>query len=225
MSGTSKITWWVPRWAFVPQLWQSLRSCLLNRHAITNIFIGTFVSCAVIIGGLKIALPALVIPNLWTVFAALPMILVLLACQFGLLAAIPPNVTLRPDRLQKTHGQTGLVIKADQFVATQLYVHREDRIRLKVRYRQRDRLRTLVLGVPSSIDLDQLVALLPISPKIRDARARSISVENGTPPVLEWEAKRHREQATRVEVSQLTRRNRMSPAPQRSHLQLGEFRY
>ncbi len=174
MARTSKITWSVPRWAFVPQLWQSLRSCILNRHAMRNICVGTLVSCAAIVIVLKIAVPALVIPNLWRVVAAVPMLLLLLVVQFGILAVIPPSVTLRPDRLQKSHGQTGLRITADQFVAIQLYVHRQDLIRLKVRYRRRDRLHTLVLGVPCSVDLDQMIAMLPISPKIRDARARRI---------------------------------------------------
>ncbi|WP_372724961.1 hypothetical protein [Novipirellula sp.] len=180
MSGRSKITWSVPRWAFVPQLWQSLRRCILNRHAMRNICVGTLVSCAAIVGVLKIAFPALVIPNLWHVVAAIPILLLALVLQFGMLTVLRPSVTLRPDRLQKSHGQTGLQIKADQFVAIQLYVHRQHRIRLKLRYRRRDRLHTLVLGVPCSVDLDQMIAMLPISPKIRDARARRIWVENCT---------------------------------------------
>jgi hypothetical protein len=31
-----------------------------------------------------------------------------------------------------------------------------------------------VIGVPSTVDLDRLTALLPIAPEVRDARNRSI---------------------------------------------------
>ena len=176
MADASKMTWSVPRWAFVPQLWQSLRRCVLNGQSIRNICAGTLVSCGVIVIVLKIAVPGLVLPNLWHVILALPLILLALVLQFGILAVFPPSVTLRPSRFSKSHGQTGVQIKAEQFVAIQLFVHRQDRIRLKLRYRRRDRLHTLLIGVPNSVDLDQLVTMLPISPKIRDARPRSISV-------------------------------------------------
>jgi hypothetical protein len=178
--GNPKITWSVPRWAFAPKLWQSLRRSILNRRSIVRICIGSLVACGAIVLALKLAFPALVVPNLLHLAMTVPLFLLVFALQFAVLAVFPPNVTLRSDRLQKSHGQSGLRIKSDQFVTTQIIVHRYDCVRLKIRYRQRARDRTLVIGVAPSVDLDQLVEILPIAPAIRDARSRSIAVQNCT---------------------------------------------
>lgn len=176
--GKPKMTWRVPRWAFVPRLWRSLRRYILNPQAISRICAGSLGSCAAIILVLKILFPAMILPNLWHVVAAVPLVLLALVLQFGVLAAIPPSITLRSDRLHKSHGQSGLHIKADQVVAAHIFVHSDDRVRLKIRYRHRSRMRTLVVGIPSTVDLDRLVTMLPVTSQIRDARSRSISFQS-----------------------------------------------
>ena len=180
MSGKQKITWWVPRWAFVPGLRRSLQQCVFNRGSIMNIVGGSVLASAVIIVALKIAFPALVVPNLWPAVIAIPGVFVAMILQFAILLIVPPSVTLREDRILKSHGQSGLLIKASDFLATQIYVHSKDRVRLKIRYRQRKHERTVVLGVPPNVDLEQLVSMLPVTPAIRDARLRLIPIRQNT---------------------------------------------
>lgn len=178
MSDKQQITWWVPRWAFVSRQWRTLRQCILNRRSFTAVVFGSVISCATIIVACKLAFPAMVVPNLWPVAIAVPGFFVALVLQTAVLTLIPPYVRLRPNRLEKSHGQTGLQIKAADVLRTQLYVHRGDRVRLRIRYNGRKRTRTLVLGVPTTVDLDRLVEMLPVRPSILDARSRLISLQH-----------------------------------------------
>ena len=180
LNGKRKISWWVPRWAFVPALWRSLGRCILNRRSLTSIIVGSVLSCATVLAGFKLAFPGMVVPNLWPVALSIPGIVVAMVLQFVLLTMVPPHVVLRSDRLQKSHGQTGLQIKATDIIKSQIYIHSSARVRLKIRYRQRSGVRTLVLGIASCVDLDELDSILPSLPKIRDARFRRISLHECT---------------------------------------------
>ena len=67
--------------------------------------------CLTIVLALKIALPNLVLQNLWPMLFALPGILVVVVAQLAILTLIPPFVTIRNDRVQYIHGQNGFEIK------------------------------------------------------------------------------------------------------------------
>ncbi|MEO1527877.1 MAG: hypothetical protein AAFX06_20795 [Planctomycetota bacterium] len=174
MSDEQKLSWSVPRWAYVPQVWRSLQKEVVNGSSLGRIVIVSVLVSVVLIGALKLAVPGFAIPNLGGLLAALPAILLLLTLQSGMLSVIPPRVTLRRDRLEKHHGQTALRVHSENILSAQVYVHREDRIRLKLRFKGRKREQTLVLGVSPDVDLDQLVGLLPVVPVIRDARSRRL---------------------------------------------------
>lgn len=172
----SDIRWSVPRWAFVPALWRSLQQSIFNSGSLLRIVVGSVVACGAIVLALKLAIPGFVVPNLWRVALSLLAFLLLFLIQFGLLSVIPPQVRLKPKFLQRSHGQTGLRIYWEDLVATQIIVHREDRVRLKLIYQRRGRKRTLTLGVAPSVELNRLVDALPIEPVVRDARSRSIGI-------------------------------------------------
>ena len=134
----------------------------------------TAIVAAALIVGLKWAIPQIVLPNVGELLLAFPAILLIVILQFGLLVLIPPTVTIRPERIFVQHGQSNLRIDAKTITGAYLTVHAGDRIRLRIRHTRYDTVKSRVIGVSSTVDLDRLIALLPIAPEVRDARNRSI---------------------------------------------------
>jgi hypothetical protein len=174
VSSVAKFTWHEPRWYYVPRHWRALRE-ILNPRSLTRVGVVSALVGVVIVGAFKLAIPQFVIPNNfgWIVLALPGMVLYLLF-NFALLVVFPPTITLRDRTLQRTHSQAGPKIKPENLRSAWLTVHAGDRIRLKLRYRVGKLDRTQVIGVPSGIDLNTLVQLLPQEPIVRDARWRRI---------------------------------------------------
>jgi hypothetical protein len=147
---------------------------ILSPASLTRMALATAIVAAALIVGLKWAIPQIVLPNLGVLLLAFPAILLIVVLQFGLLVLIPPTVTIRPERIFVRHGQSCLMIDAKTIKAAYLTVHAGDRIRLRICYAKDNTVRSRVIGVPSTVDLDRLTALLPIAPEVRDARNRSI---------------------------------------------------
>lgn len=72
------------------------------------------------------------------------------------------------------YRESGLMIDAKTIKAVSLTVHAGDRIRLRLCYAKDNTVKSRVIGVPPTVDLDRLIALLPIAPEVRDARNRSL---------------------------------------------------
>ena len=168
---TGKLTWAVPRWSYVARLWREL-NCIVNLKSLIRICIVSILGCIALVGAVKIAIPNLAIGNLWPIVFALPAILLAVLAQLTLLTLIPPFVTIRKDKIQYAHGQNVIQINANQIEAIQLTVFSDTRIRLKIRYSNKRKLRILRFGVSPGIVLDSLSNHLPSSPKIVDARSR-----------------------------------------------------
>ena len=168
---TGKLTWAVPRWSYVARLWREL-NCIVNLKSLIRICIVSILGCIALVGAVKIAIPNLAIGNLWPIVFALPAILLAVLAQLTLLTLIPPFVTSRKDQIQYAHGQNVFQINANQIEAIQLTVFSDTRIRLKIRYSNKRKLRILRFGVSPGIVLDSLSNHLPSSPKIVDARSR-----------------------------------------------------
>lgn len=146
---------------------------IVNTASLIRIILVTAFVTAAMIVGVKLAVPQIVLPNLWRLFFALPTILVLLVLQLGVLTLIPPIATIRSDRILVQHGQSAMIIEAKAVTATYLTVHSDDRIRLRICYTRRSGTRTRAIGVPPTVDFDLLSKLLPIAPVVRDARNRT----------------------------------------------------
>jgi len=167
----SKLTWYVPRWAYTRRLWAQLYQ-ILNPASLLRIFIGTAIVAAAVLAGFKWAIPQMVLSNLWPLPFAFPGILLALVAQLAMLTLIPPTVTIRPDKILVQHGQAATVIDPKTVTATYLVFHPDDRVRLRIRYTKNSQAKVRVIGVPPTVDFERLSEMLPIIPVIRDARSR-----------------------------------------------------
>ena len=172
-----KLTWNVPRWAYTRRLWSQLNH-IINPVSLCRITIVTVVVSAVVLAGLKWAVPKFVVPNLWPIVFAFPAILLMLVAQFGILTLIPPTVTIRADKILVQHGQSATIIDPNTVTATYLTFHPDDRIRLRIRYTKKMKPKSRVIGVPPTVDISKLSEMLPIIPVVRDARNRSFTPQS-----------------------------------------------
>jgi len=172
-----KLTWYVPRWAYTRQLWSQLNH-ILNPASLTRIGLGTAIVSAAIIAALKWVVPQMALPNLWPLVLALPVILLMLVLQFGILTLIPPTATMRADRILVQHGQSATIIDPQTVTATYLTFHSDDRIRLRICYTKKSKTKSRVIGVPPTVDFNRLSEMLPIAPVVRDARNRSLAKQS-----------------------------------------------
>lgn len=173
----SKLTWYVPRWAYTRRLWEELYH-LLNLASLIRISVVAVVVSAAIIAGFKWVFPQLVLPNLWPLVLSIPGILLMLIAQLGILTLIPPVVTIRADNILIQHGESARIIDPKSVTATYLTFHSDDRIRLRICYTKKSKGKSLVVGVPPTVDFNKLTEMLPIAPVVRDARSRSLSHQN-----------------------------------------------
>ncbi len=157
----------------MPKLWASYRRLLSVRSLATIIGVSVSVGGCVI-AGFRFAFPNIVVPNLWPMVAVLPGLLLVLAMQLSLLTAIKPSVSVNATRIKRTHGETRFQIKMSDLSYVRLYFHTRGRARLKLRHRaiRADRIKSV--GVPCDLDFDALLASLPDSTMVFDARSRCI---------------------------------------------------
>jgi hypothetical protein len=158
-------------------LWSQLNH-ITNPVSLVRITLATVVVSAAVVAGFNWAVPQFVLPNLWPIVFALPAILLLLVAQFGILALIPPRVTIRADTILVQHGQSATIIDPKTVTATYLTFHPDDRIRLRICYTKKSKAKSRVIGVPPSVDFNKLSQMLPIMPVVRDARNRRLKQQN-----------------------------------------------
>lgn len=164
----------MPRWAYVPRMWSRLNSVLSLGSAL-RIVSATAIVSVVMIGGLKWAVPQMMLPNLLPLFLAFPAFVLMLVAQFGLLTLIRPIATIRSDKILIQHGQTATIIDTKSVTAARLTFFRDERIRLRIDYTRKSKPMSRVVGVPPDVDFDRLSEMLPVTPVIKDARDRQIT--------------------------------------------------
>jgi hypothetical protein len=169
-----KLAWYAPHWSFIPGLWRSARP-LLHPLFILRVTLASALIFSLIVAACKAALPQLQLDFLWRAAAAVPGIYLYLLAMLTLHIIIPPRVELRPNRIVIQHGQSTHHIDAKSIVRTRLVIFAPNRIRLRITLRQGRRVRTTTLGVSPKVNLQDLYDLLPITPTIRDARARYVA--------------------------------------------------
>jgi hypothetical protein len=138
---------------------------------------------SVLVGGAivawaAIANPMIQLPPWWQMLAALPTIYAYLLIMLLAHLAIPAGVQVRKDLIHVNHGQSNWVVKSDAIRSTRIVVFAPDRIRLRVFYLYKGKLRTRTIGIGRRVDLDSLVVALPVYPDIWDARHRYACLRN-----------------------------------------------
>lgn len=125
-----------------------------------------------IIVGLKLAIPNLVVPQLWKLLLIFPGVVGYLLLYMSLLTVIPQRIVIRRDKIIVEHSQKH-VIDTSSVSKIWLYAHPSNRLRMKIRFAHAGRPRTRTIGIASHINLDKLCNLLPCHVTVRDARNRT----------------------------------------------------
>jgi hypothetical protein len=93
---------------------------------------------------------------------------------------IPSQIEVRKDRMHAVTGQSHWVVKSETVQRTRIVVFAPDRIRLRVFYLHKDKLRTRSFGVARKVNLDELSNALATYPEVWDARHRYRHPANNT---------------------------------------------
>ena len=164
-----EIWWWEPRWAYVPALRQEFWSVFGPKLFVRSTILASLIFAAIIIG-CKIRFPFLQLGFLWKAPLAVGGLFLLLPFHFGILAAIPPFVSVRQKHISRMQGQTVWNVDAKFILAARLVVFAEDRVRLRIWYKYKSHRRTRTIGVSPKVNLDRLIETMPVKPTVRDAR-------------------------------------------------------
>ena len=127
---------------------------------------------AILVAILKVWLPLLDLAFLWQALISVPLLYLYFVFMFVANAAFPASVEVRSDRIRVQQGQTCWNCKAEDLRWAKLVVFAPGRIRLRVFYEYRGRLKSRVYGVSQQVDLDRLAERLPVEMVVRDARVR-----------------------------------------------------
>ncbi|MGE0610654.1 MAG: hypothetical protein AB7O62_26425 [Pirellulales bacterium] len=166
------LRWYTPRWSYVPKLWHEFRGIFRPMFVVRST-LAAFTVFSAIVAAVKWANPLLQLDFLWKTLFAVPALYGLLLVHAAILAVVPEHVVVRPDRILVQHGQGIWHVPAKEIVATRIIVFSSDHIRLRITYVRGSKQRSRTLGVAPGVDLAKLAEILPVPPKIRDARGRS----------------------------------------------------
>jgi hypothetical protein len=132
-----------------------------------------------IIAALKAANPLLQLPPIWKMALAFPAIYGYFAIMLGVHIALPTHVHVCKKRLHSITGQSHWGVEAAAVTRTRITIFAPDRIRLRVNYDRKGKMRSRVFGVARKVNLDVLADVLPVYPQVRDARSRYERARHG----------------------------------------------
>ena len=163
-----KVTWCVPRWSYVRREARGIRSEL--RKIAGGRVLGAGAAAAVLIVlALKRAFPALDVgPLFGKAILAVAGVVGLMAANLLVLLVVPPIVKVTPEWIQRTHGQANWRAARDDLAGLKVVIFAPGLRRLSFRWKGRRR----SMGLAGSVDLDELLAALPMRAKVVDARRR-----------------------------------------------------
>ena len=165
------ISWWSPYWFHLPHTWRTWRLLLgfklIARVSIVSLFVG-----AVIVIGVKIAMPQIQLPPLWRMLLVFPTFYAYVLLMLVVHALIPSRIGVHKDRIHVMTGQSHWVVKSEAIQATRIVIYELDRIRLRVYYDHKNKLRSRTFGVGRRVNLDTLAEALAVYPQVWDARSR-----------------------------------------------------
>ncbi len=168
-----EISWWEPRWAYVPRMWREFRIVFRPEFMIRATSIALLVFAAMVLAA-KALFPFLQLGFLWMAPGCVAAVFAFIFFKLGAHVAIPPNVCVRPERVRWFDGQAGWRIDSQSIHAVRLVVFSASRIRLRIWYTHKSQRRTKTIGVSPNVDLDALTEVLPVKPKVIDARNRAL---------------------------------------------------
>ena len=178
MANVNKIVWKAPSSATAQKEWWAYKNCLLSSGPLTRIILASVIITALILVGFKLAIPALVIPNLLPFLFVLPMLLGMLALQTYLITKFDGRVIVTPEKILIQSGSSLTTIRTDWLSKVALAIHDNERLRLRLTYEHLRRKRLTLIGVPTDLDILELERLLPIEIEARDYRRADRSHES-----------------------------------------------
>ena len=87
-------------------------------------------------------------------------------------ALLPSHIEVRKDRIHVMSGQSHWVVKSEAMRRTRIVIYAIDRIRLRVFYLHKDKVRSRTFGVGRKVKLDELSDALAVYPEVWDVRNR-----------------------------------------------------
>jgi hypothetical protein len=144
----------------------------VSSETVVRVSIISVVLGAAIVIGLKMVLPMIQLPPLWKMLLALPTFYAYVLLMLLVHALIPSRIEVRKDRMHVMTGQSHWVVKSEAIRSTRIVVFEPDRIRLRVFYQHKDKLRSRTFGVGRRVNLDLLSEVLAAPPRVWDARSR-----------------------------------------------------
>jgi hypothetical protein len=154
-------------------LWLEIRR-FFKLESLALYVIVTTVATISLIAYFKWKVPQFVTPSLWLIALPLPFFLLISALIIGTSAVLPRKVTIRTESIFQQQGDFSRMIDSKTVYSIRLIFHHEGRVRLRICYTCRSKPRSWVTGIPPTVDIQQLLELLPMEPIVRDARARKL---------------------------------------------------
>lgn len=155
----------------MPRTWRTWRLFFQVRF-IARVSILSVVLGAAIVFGLQLANPLLQLPPLWKLLLALPTFYGYVLVMLLVHMLLPSRIEVRKDRMHVMTGQSHWVVKSEAVRRTRIVIFAIDRIRLRVFYVHKDRMRSRAFGVAEKVKLDALSGALAVYPEVWDARDR-----------------------------------------------------
>ena len=118
------------------------------------------------------AIPMIQLPPLWKMLLPLPTLYAYMLIMLPVHAAIRSHIHVRGDRIHVMTGQSHWVVKSEAIQGTRIVIFASDRVRLRVFYIHKDKLRSRTYAVSPKVELAVLSKSLAVYPQIWDARHR-----------------------------------------------------
>lgn len=163
------VTWWNPYWSHCPAT-KKKWAVLLNRKSVCAIAAVSVVLCTAIVISVKHLWPQIQLAQLWWLAVQIPALFGLFYVYAWVDRLFPARIVVRDDRLIFQRGETVAVIYGKDIKLMRLTVFTNQVIRLTIRYRSKNGLRTMKVGVPTKVDLKKLTDSFQCPKKIVDAR-------------------------------------------------------
>jgi len=165
----SSLIWWNPYWAHCPVA-KKKWSFLFNRYSMISTLAVALVLGMLLVLGVKQWVPQVDLRGLWNLVLEIPALFALLYLYAALDRLIPARIVMKSDRLVIQRGETVAVIHLRDISSVRLTVFSEKKIRLSLRYRSKKGEKTLRLGLPAGIKLQEFMANFRCEQKVLDAR-------------------------------------------------------
>lgn len=166
---TKRVIWWNPYWAHCPAAKKKWAS-LLNRSSMLSVAVVAGSLSAILIFAVKWFVPQVQLLGLWQMAVQIPTLVGLLYLYAWLDRLIPARVVIKDNRIVVQRGEAVAVVYFKDVTSVSVIVFNEKMLRLSMRYRSKKGKRSLRLGLPVDMNLDELMEKFSCEKKVFDAR-------------------------------------------------------